>query len=415
MVVTLGAEAHASPTSGWTSRVAVALSGGAPNNTSERPAISADGRYVAFSSAASNLVPRDTNGTTDVFVRDTRTGVTSRVSLTGTGGQVNRHSKDPDISADGRYVAFLSYGTNILPGDPNALGNVYVRDRLAGTTMRASPLPSSGQFDNNAAEPSISADGRYVAYMTYSALIPTDTNGTPDVYTWTRDTGAVERVSVSMAGGDSDGESYGADISDDGRYVTFSSNATNLVAGDDDGWDVFVRDRRAGTTTRVSVSGDGTPGNGGSSGARISGDGRYVVFHSAASNLVDGDTNGRGDTFVRDRVTGTAELVRIAAGGGQLPEIAQAVISGNGRYVAFSAFTGGENHVLRLDRRTGATIIISLATNGAAANGHSGQPTISADGLVIAFVSIASNLVPGDTLGNEEVFLRRPRRHATHP
>jgi WD40-like Beta Propeller Repeat len=196
-----GAQADAAHVTGWTSRIGAAASGGDPDLYSHRPAISAEGRYVVFESGASNLVPGDTNGVLDVFVRDTRTGVTSRVSLTSAGGQIDRHSHSAAISADGRYVAFTSHGTNILPGDANRLGNVYVRDRVAGTTLRAGPPAMVGDYDNNAATPSISADGRYVSYGTYAALVPTDTNGTADIYVWARETGALERISVSVQAG----------------------------------------------------------------------------------------------------------------------------------------------------------------------------------------------------------------------
>jgi Tol biopolymer transport system component len=408
MILTLGTEVSASPVAGWTSCIDVAALGGDPNSSGQTSAISADGRYVAFASGASNLVSGDTNGAFDVFVRDTRAGTTSRVSLTGTGGQVNNHSQYPAISGDGRYVAFLARGTNILAGDPNTLGNVYVRDRVAGTTVRAGPPALSGEADNTAAYPSISADGRYVAFATYVALVPTDTNQLADIYVWARQTGVLERMTVSRTGGNSNDNSSRPDLSADGRYVAFDSRANNLVPGISlGGADVYVRDRLTSTTTRVSVASDGTIGDDESDSGRISGDGRYVLFASLSTNLVPVDI-ARADVFVHDRVTGTTELVNLDSTGRQYTESHYGgVISADGRYVAFITSIDGVNHVMRRGRLTAATTMVSLSTAGAAADGHSLEPEISADGRGITFNSDATNLVPGGTFAGNQVYLRR--------
>ncbi|MCW6005119.1 hypothetical protein K1W54_11080 [Micromonospora sp. CPCC 205371] len=392
--------AEASPVAGWTSHISVAAAGGQPNTYPDGSAVSADGRYIAFTSEASNLVPGDTNGALDVFVRDTRTLTTSRVSLTAAGGQVNRQSHSPDISADGRYVVFVSHGTNILPGDPNPAGNVYLRDRVAGTTVRATPRASGAGW------PAISGDGRYVAYATVQPLLPADTNQREDIYVWARETGVLERVSVSATGGDADHSSYSPSLSDDGRFVAFHSEATNLVPRPGYPAAAFVRDRAAGTTRRVSVASDGTPANDESGGARISGDGRFVVFTSIAGNLVPDDI-AHTDAFLHDLHTGTTELVNVDSAGAPLPSGGgSGTISGDGRYIAFVTNTGTVSGIARRDRLTGQTITVSLSTAGAAANGHSYWPAISADGRAIAFLSAATNLVPG-TNGRYEVFLRR--------
>jgi TolB protein len=400
VAITSGGAAGASSVAGWTSHVSVGAGYGQPNTYPDQPAVSAGGRYVAFTSGASNLVPGDTNGAFDVFVRDTRMLTTSRVSLTADGGQVDGMSYSQDISADGRYVVFTSKGTNILPGDPNPVGNVYLRDRVAGTTVRATPPASRAGW------PAISADGRYVAYATAQPLVPGDTNQREDVYVWARETGALERVSVSTTGGYPDRGSHSPSLSNDGRLVAFYSEATNLVPRHGYHPGVFVRDRMAGTTTRVSVASDGTPADDESWRGEISGDGRYVVFTSLASNLHTYDIAYH-DVFVHDRFTGTTELANLDSNSAPLaPGGTDGVISGDGRYIAFVTTTGAVTGVMRRDRLTGETITASVSTAGVAANGGSYWPTISDDGQTIAFLSAATNLAPRGTRGGSEIFLR---------
>jgi Tol biopolymer transport system component len=337
-------------------RVSVAGDGSQANNDNYSLAISADGRYVAFYSAASSLVPGDTNGALDVFVRDRRAGTTQRVSVATDGSQGNGFSYDPAISADGRYVAFDSYASSLVPGDTNGDSDVFVRDRRLGTTQRVSVATNGSQGNGDSASPAISADGRYVAFSSdASNLVPGDTNGALDVFVRDRRSGTTQRVSVATDGSQANGGSPA--ISADGRYVAFTSVASNLVPGDTNGFeDVFVRDLKSGTTRRVSVATDGSQGNNDSSvRPAISADGRYVAFESYASNLVPGDTNGL--EFVRDLRLDTTRQVDVAADGGQ-------------------------------------------------PNGLSFFPAISADGRYVAFESYASNLVPGDTNHSADVFVR---------
>jgi len=264
-------------------------------------AISGDGRYVAFMSRATNLAPGDTNGVLDdVFVRDRQTGTTELVSMDSTGNSGTGRSRDPAISGDGRYVAFTSLASNLVPGDGNDRLDVFVRDRQTGTTERVS-VDSAG-FEGNweSSLPAISADGRYVAFTSFgSNLVPGDGDGTGnyfvEVFVRDRQTGTTERVSVHSAGI----RSVNPSISADGRYVTFESNTVIPQPGDT--WDVFVRDRQTGMTELISVDSTGIQGDGDSSSGTISGDGRYVAFTSLASNLVEADTNVAYDVFVRDR------------------------------------------------------------------------------------------------------------------
>lgn len=295
---------------GTTERVSVASDEAQGNNDSLPGSMSADGRYVAFESDASNLVPGDTNVRTDVFVRDRQLGVTERVSVASDGTQGSSDSRAGSISADGRYVAFHSRA-NLTLGT-SAVVKVFLRDRIAGTTELVSISSAGTEAGWDSDSPSISADGRYVAFRSYASnLVSGDTNTKYDIFLRDRELGATERVSVASDGTQGNGDASGhSTISPNGRFVAFSSGATNLVPGDTNasffgslGYDIFVRDRQLGLTERVSVSNDGTQGNNDSFGGSVSANGRYVAFDSDASNLVSGDTNGFSvrDVFVRDR------------------------------------------------------------------------------------------------------------------
>ena len=296
-------------------RVSVSGKGRQANGPSGDPAISANGRYVAFYSAATNLVTGDTNGFADVFVRDLRKHRTLRVSVTSRGRQAGCNaggceSTEPALSASGRYVAFESSATNLVAGDTNRLADVFVRDLRTGRTQRVSVSSSGRQAggdrtNNGSNAPVISANGRYVAFHSYASnLVAGDTNRLPDIFVRDRKTRKTIRVSVSSSGRQADQENLGsAAISADGRYVAFTSLATNLVAGDlNDITDVFVRDLRTGTTTLASLGAAGNQGDDASAagGMVFSSDDRYLAFSSWAANLVPGDTNDKPDAFVRD-------------------------------------------------------------------------------------------------------------------
>jgi Tol biopolymer transport system component len=398
-------------------RVSVASDGTEGNDDSWWPSMSADGRYVAFQSRASNLVPGDTNGTWDVFVHDRMTGQTTRVSVASDGTEGNGVSGLPSISADGRYVAFVSAASNLVPGDTNGKFDVFVHDRVTGQTTRVSVASDGTEGNDDSWWPSISADGRYVAFSSLASnLVPGDTNGTWDVFVHDRLTGQTTRVSVASDGTQGNNGSGDPSISADGRYVAFSSLASNLVPGDTNGtWDVFVHDRLTGQTTRVSVASDGTEGNGVSRRPpSISADGRYVAFYSEASNLVPGDTNELVDVFVHDRLTGQTTRVSVASDGTQGNSYSQwPSISADGRYVAFMSWAsnlvpGDTNEVQDIfvhDRMTGQTTRVSVASDGTEGNGDSWLPSISADGRYVAFASEASNLVSGDTNGKRDIFV----------
>ncbi|MEO8196181.1 MAG: hypothetical protein ABI689_05620, partial [Thermoanaerobaculia bacterium] len=257
-----------------------------PGGGSSAPSTSADGRYIAFQSSAPNLVAGDTNNLDDIFVHDRQTGVTTRVSVDSAGAEGNSDSAAPSISGDSRYVAFSSAASNLVAGDTNGSEDVFVHDRLTGTTTRVSVDSAGAEGDSYSYEASISGDGRYVAFAsTASNLVAGDTNSIDDIFVHDRQTGATTRVSVDSFGVEGGSGSTSASISGDGRYVAFASYASNLVAGDTNlNSDIFVHDRQTGTTTRVSVDSTGVEGDGYSSAPSISSDGIYVAFTSTSSN-----------------------------------------------------------------------------------------------------------------------------------
>ena len=415
----VGGAAHAgvAPAHGVTTRVSVASKGRQGNRNSYGWAISADRRYVAFESLASNLVPGDSNRNLDVFVRDVRGRVTRRVSLASNGRQGNGGSGEPAISADGRYVAFASGASTLVARDTNHFSDVFVRDRESGVTSRVSVTRDGRQGNADSELPAISPDGRYVVFTSMATnLVPRDTGtATWDVFVRDRRTGTTNMVSVASDGRRANSDSHIAAISADGRYVAFDSHAGNLVSDDTNRtWDVFVHDRNSRVTSRVSVASDGTQGDDWSQGAAISADGRYVAFSSPAGNLIAGDTNGWPDVFVHDRQSGVTSRVSVASDGTQGNLASEgAALSADGRYVAFSSYA--RNLIARdsnrtwdafvHDRQSGLTSRVSIASNGREGNDDSSGVVIGPDGRQVAFDSEASNLVTGDTNRKVDVFV----------
>ncbi len=275
----------------------------APCDTCYDPAISASGAVIGFESDDTDLAASDTNSVRDVFVRDRTAGTTERISVSSSERQGNGASSQAAVSADGRYVAFLSAATNLVRGDTNGEDDIFVRDRVAGTTQRVSVSSVEAQGNDFAQDPDISGNGRYVAFDAKASNWPRSTGA---VLTYVRDrtAGTTEMVSVSSSERVANNRSGSGDpaISDNGRYVTFSSGANNLASGDTNNLsDIFLRDRNADTTSRLSVSSSGTQANSSSSTPAISATARVpvVTFPSYATNLVPGDTNGDRDIFAR--------------------------------------------------------------------------------------------------------------------
>jgi len=396
--------------------VSRAADGTQANSDSYEPAVSADGRWVVYRSDASNLVAGDTNGSYDVFVWDRVSEVTQRVSVASDGTQADYDSWGPAISADGRWVTYYSSASNLVAGDTNGSYDVFVWDRVSGVTQRVSVASDGTQANYDSRGPSISADGRWVTYLSYASnLVAGDTNDRGGVFVWDRVSGTTQRVSVASDGTQANSDSWDPSISADGRWVTYGSWASNLVASDSNEQpDVFVWDRVSGATQRVSVASDGTQAYSGSYDPAISADGRWVTYLSYASNLVAGDTNGDYDVFVWDRVSGVTERVSVGSDGTQANSKSwNPAISADGRWVTYYSYasnlvagdTNGDYDVFVWDRVSGVTQRVSMASDGAQANYGSYAPAVSADGRWVTYESDAPNLVAGDTNGSVDVFL----------
>ena len=301
-----------------TERVSVTSGGGQSNGPCWGPAISQGGQHVAFYAAASNLAPGDDNGEWDIFVHDRDSGATELVSFARGGGASNGQSADPAISGDGQIVAFESKASDLVEGDTNGAMDVFVHDRGSGTTTRVSVHTNGAQGNGSSRDPSVSAGGRFVVFDSEAGnLVNKDTNGRRDVFIHDLASGKTQRVSVTSGGRQATGVSGNAVVSSDGRYVAFDSKAANLVGGDTNAsTDVFLRDRNQGKTTRVSVTGSGKQATGGwSLDPTISDNGRYIAFESAASNLVSKDTNRKWDVFLRDRINRSTKIISLTASG----------------------------------------------------------------------------------------------------
>jgi hypothetical protein len=410
-----------------TIRVSVSSSGQQGNGDSDDISMSDDGRFVAFDSIASNLVPGDNNGALDVFLRDRSAGTTTRISISTRGAQGNCDSfiSLGGISDDGRYVAYSSCADNLVPHDRNGAFDVFLRDTVAGTTQLISVSSTGRQGDGDSFADSISGNGRYVEFTSFTDnLVPGDTNDTPDVFVRDTLTGSTTRISVASDGTQADCDAFGfsGSSTDDGRYVVFDSCADNLVPVDTNGLttDVFLRDTVAKTTTLLSVTADGTQGNSDSYAVTISGDGSTVAFTSNATNLAPAaNANGhKADLFVVTLANGAIRVVSTNDDFhlGNRDSQASKALSDDGRYVVFRSFannlvkgdTNNASDVFLTDLVNGGTIRASVSTTGAQGNDLSANATISGDGRFVGFLSFANNLVPGDTNGVDDVFVRGP-------
>jgi Calx-beta domain-containing protein len=427
------------------------------NAASHLTAISGDGRYVVFTSKATNLVPgvTDSNGAPDVFVFDRITNTTKLVSrsslnTTGNGASGDIVNGTIDISADGRYIVYASEASNIATTDTNGVADVFVFDRVNESTRLISCKNSDRSATGNGVsnKPVISANSRVIAFTsTASDLSATsDTNSRVDVYEFNLDNLITKLVSVNLAGnnGGNDHSSLSTppSVSDDGRMIAFDSEASDLAANDTNGTgsfgtDVFVRDMQDSITKLVSINSAGT-GNGNAnsfgSAVRISGNGQFVVFCSSATNLVTGvtDSNGGPDIFIRNLVANSTSLVSVnSAGNATGGDISQfPAISNNGRYVAFGSRANdlvpmdtnnglGVSDAFVRDTVLGVTNLVSINSAGtdsgnSSSGGTGSGPEISSDGRFVLFISNATNLTSdSDTNSGSDLFIRDLQSAAT--
>ncbi len=310
---------------------------GVPGNAlSDSSTISGDGRFVALVSGATNLVNGDTNGYDDVFVVDLDTKGIERVSV-ASNGEANGYSGLPSLSYDGRYVAFWSESLNLAPNVDHS--HVYVRDRQLGITTPVCVSSQGAVANNVCAGPAISGNGRYVAFFSKATNLDGPADYGNQVYVHDLVTHLTERVSRALQSAPPDSTSAYPAISENGRYVAFESDATNLVSDDTNGkTDVFVFDRTNRTTVRASVDSLGAETNDGAYWPSISANGRFVSFYSCASDLVPNDTNGQCDVFVRDLQHGATERESVDAKGQQgFSPSYKSAMSSDGRVVAFDS------------------------------------------------------------------------------
>ena len=387
--------------------------------------VSANGRFVTFASSSYTLVNGDNNGSQDIFVHDRQTGVTELVSVASDGSQGNRGSSYSSISGDGRIVAFISNASNLVDGDTNGISDAFIHDRVTGITERVNVPSTQAQANEPTYTALISADGRFVVFESEdNNLVANDTNRN-DVFVHDRTTGTTELVSVSLNPTPGFSDSSNPSISADGRYVAFTSNSKTLAAGiasSGAAVQVFVRDRVQGTTEFISTSPDGAPANKNSSETSISADGRFVSFSSVADNLVTGDSNAGQDIFVHDRQSGSTEIVSIASDGTQANNVSSntvissfSSISASGRFVVFesrasnlvNADTNGKIDIFIHDRDADITERLSVSSTGDQGNDSSSRASISADAGFVAFWSFSSNLVDADSNGTADVFVAK--------
>ena len=389
-------------------RVTTDMDGGHAGGSSFSPSISGNGTRIAYSSRAGDLVAGDDFIFEDIFVYDEPTGSTILVSVGADGGPANHYSYQPAISTDGTKIAFTSWASNLVLGDTNGRSDVFLYDMMTGAIRLISVGPLGGPVAVNSSQPSINADGTIIAYRTQ-----TDT-GTWTISVYDSETETSTNISTNVAGSPADGDSRWPTISGDGTKVAYQSTASNLVEGHTNvHWDVFLYDMVLETTTLISTSTEGTPGNGPSQYPSISSDGTAIAYVSSASNLVTRSTSFW-DVFVYDVLTGTTVVVVTSIDGGRANASSYSPsINADGTVIAYSSTasnlvegdTNNRRDVFRYETLTGTTTLISTDAEGGPASHDSHEPSINADGTIIAFASKASDLVIGTAGGYQNVFL----------
>ena len=350
-------------------------------------------------------------------VQETNDGSVTLFSTDSSGVTGNASSDQPVVPTNGNNIVFISLATNLAANATNGSQHIYSKDYTTGVVTLVSSSASGVQGDAYSFAPSVSADGTKVAFSSTSDnLVTGDSNAFNDIFVKNLSTGGVTLASSTAAGVQGNDQSGSASISADGTKVAFVSYATNLVSGDSNGErDIFVKDLTTGSLTLVSRDSSGTIGNGFSEMPSISPDGSKVVFASSASNLVAGDTNGQEDIFLKDLTTGAVTLLSSDINGVQgIRDSNTPIFSPDGSKVAFLSSSGnlvidssnGYQKLFIKDLTTGAVTFVSVAADGTQPDGYVFAPSFSADGTKMAFASFADNLVPGDTNGTADVFVK---------
>ncbi len=400
-------------------RVSVGINGEQPNAGSERLSISGDGRYVVFTSRATNLVRGVADGLSHVYLRDLRCRTTVLVDVNSAGRRGDGHSWDASISADGRFVAFMSEAPNFARGAPDGLSHAYVRDLRRDTTTLVDVNNAGQKADKDTIQPRISPSGGAVVFMSHASNLATgDVGDTWNVYLRNLQTRTTTLVNTGLGGSAANGLSYGPSVDASHRFVSFASLASNLVPGDTNKMgDVFLRDLKTRKTTRVSIGNDGAQGDDLTVGSSISANGQYVAFSSHATNLAPGlPTDHSSHSYLRDLRADKTILVDVNRDGvvANAPSTWTSV-SADGRYAYFQS--SGTNlaanktnktwDVFRRDLKTNETVLVSSSDGGAQTDGENWWPAASADNRVIGFLSFASDVMPGDTNGASDVYVWR--------
>ena len=402
---------------GTNSAIDVNTSGGIPNSYAGSPAISQNGRYVAFQSASTNLVSTTTNGQYQIYVRDRFSGTTTLASISSSGTVGNSYSTQPRISSDGKYVVFTSNSSNLVSGDTNAKTDAFIHNMATGNTDLISKNVS-GTISNGYTEtPDITFDGRYVVFSSYATNLVTSPSVTSGNHIYLKDlsNGTVKLLSQSSTGSVANADSWNPRISCEGRTVVFQSYANNLVSGDTNNPSlsksrIYVEDLLNGIDP-VYITGTG---NDNMVYPSVSCNGNYVGFSSDASNLVSGDTNSSQDTFIFDRNTSTIERISINSSSTQGNDSSYGLpgISNDGRYVVFSSdatnFASGDTNgvvdIFLRNREAGTTELLSRNSGGTISNGNNSGADLSSDGRYATYASYSNNLVSGFSNTNTSIF-----------
>lgn len=403
---------------GEVQRVSNNALGAEANDTSDSPVWSPDGTRIAFRSTATNLVPGDTNGYADIFVKTLSSGAIERISLDALGAEANNTSESPVWSPDGTQIAFSSWATNLVADDTNGYADVFVKTLTSGAVERISVDVAGRQANGNSKSPAWSPDGSLIAFTSdASNLVPVDTFYWTDIFLKSLSTGAVQLVSTDSSGFQALGNAISPVWSPDGTRIAFWSWAANLVLGDTNGMsDVFVKDLTSGEMERVSVNSAGTQGDGNSGSPKWSPNGTQIAFRSSATNLVRGDTNGWNDVFVKTLTSGAVQRVSVTSAGTQGDGVSSdPAWSPDGTMIAFSSSSSNLvrddtffwNDVFVKTLSSGAVQRVSTDIAGGQANGNSELSVWSPDGTKIAFESYATNLVAGDSNASRDVLVKK--------